>query len=153
MNYNWNVYKVFKNGKRAKSPITVFESGEETMTEIFEREIKPNFSAKLRKVEFKIIRADSEQTRESEVANIEVDRFTINKKKVLSSLLAAKKIDYEQKPRLSVSGALILCKESDWKWQWAAIETATSRYLTGLSETFNTSKEAEEWIQQKAETI
>ena len=25
LNYNWNVYKVFKNGRRAKTPFHVFE--------------------------------------------------------------------------------------------------------------------------------
>ena len=29
MKYNWNVYKVFKNGKRAKAPITDFEATED----------------------------------------------------------------------------------------------------------------------------
>jgi len=42
LNYNWNVYKIFKNGKRAKAPITQFESSEEDHVSFFEEEVRKN---------------------------------------------------------------------------------------------------------------
>ena len=42
MSYNWNVYKVFKNGNRAKAPVTTFECDEVTMEEHFNNVIKKN---------------------------------------------------------------------------------------------------------------
>ena len=42
LSYNWNVYKVFKNGSRAKAPITTFECDEITMEEHFNNVIKKN---------------------------------------------------------------------------------------------------------------
>lgn len=153
MNYNWNVYKVFKNGKRAKSPITTFESEEENASEVFELKVKAGFPAKLKKSKFVFIREDSEQARESEIIDTAIDLFMINKQKVLSTLLTTKNLDTDRKPKLSVSGALILCKDSGWKWQWAAIEAATSKYIVGLSETFGTSKEADEWMQEQIKEI
>ena len=148
LNYNWNVYKVFKNGKRAKSPITTFESEEENASEVFNLKVKAGFPAKLKKAKFVFIREDSAQA-----IDTELDLFAINKQKVLSVLLSTKNLNTDRKPRLSVSGALILCKDSDWKWQWAAIEAATSKYIVGLSETFSTSKEAEEWMRQQIKEI
>lgn len=153
MNYNWNVYKVFKNGKRAKSPITTFESEEENASEVFELKVKAGFPAKLKKSKFVFIREDSEQARESEIIDTAIDLFMINKQKVLSTLLTTKNLDADRKPKLSVSGALILCKDSGWKWQWAAIEAVTSKYIVGLSETFGTSKEADEWMQEQIKEI
>ena len=153
LNYNWNVYKVFKNGKRAKSPITTFESEEENASEVFELKVKAGFPAKLKKSKFVFIREDSEQARESEIIDTAIDLFMINKQKVLSTLLTTKNLDADRKPKLSVSGALILCKDSGWKWQWAAIEAATSKYIVGLSETFGTSKEADEWMQEQIKEI
>jgi predicted type IV restriction endonuclease len=153
LNYNWNVYKVFKNGKRAKSPITTFESEEENASEVFEFKVKAGFPAKLKKSKFVFIREDSEQARESEIIDTAIDLFMINKQKVLSTLLTTKNLDADRKPKLSVSGALILCKDSGWKWQWAAIEAATSKYIVGLSETFGTSKEADEWMQEQIKEI
>ena len=40
LNYNWNVYKVFKNGNRAKAPLTSFESSEEDAQTHFEHIVK-----------------------------------------------------------------------------------------------------------------
>ena len=44
LSYNWNVYKVFKNGKRAKAPITNFKAEEENYKDYFESKIKKNFA-------------------------------------------------------------------------------------------------------------
>ena len=40
LSYNWNVYKLFKSGNRAKAPITTFESTEELAQQHFDEVIK-----------------------------------------------------------------------------------------------------------------
>ena len=44
LNYNWNVYKLFKSGKRAKAPFMTFEHCESDAEEFFEEEVKKNFN-------------------------------------------------------------------------------------------------------------
>ena len=57
--YNWNVYKVFKSGKRAKNPLMTFDYGGSTpIEEFFEKKIKIDLSEKLRKSKYIVIRSD-----------------------------------------------------------------------------------------------
>ena len=51
---NWNVYKVFKNGKRAKAPLMTFErKGKiQEVTHYFNENIKKNFNEKNRGLKF-----------------------------------------------------------------------------------------------------
>ena len=53
MNYNWNVYKIFKNGKRAKAPIAQFEATEDEHISFFENNIKNNLDKKLKNIKLK----------------------------------------------------------------------------------------------------
>ena len=144
MNYNWNVYKIFKNGKRAKAPLTQFEASEEDHVSFFEEEVKKNLSNSLRSGIFKLIRADLPQERASERSDQVNDQFSIDKSRVLGRL-ASKAGIVSKRP---VSTALVYYSESEWKWQWAALESGTSKYLKGLSPKFNTTEEAEEWIRE-----
>ena len=41
---------------------------------------------------------------------------------------------------------MILCEESEWKWQWAAIESGTCQYLLGVSPLFTSHAAAIEWM-------
>ena len=44
--YNWNVYKVFKSGKRAKNPLMTFDYGGSTpIEEFFEKKMNVYLSA------------------------------------------------------------------------------------------------------------
>ena len=43
-------------------------------------------------------------------------------------------------------GGMVFAKKSNWKWQWAALEAATNNYIEGLSQEFETHKEAEDWM-------
>jgi hypothetical protein len=149
LNYNWNVYKIFKNGKRAKAPITQFESSEEDHVSFFEEEVRKNLSSSMKNGIYKLIRADLPQQRVTEQVDETEQKFLNDKNKVLSRLVAKANIVH---PR-TIATALIYYSETDWKWQWAAIESGTSKYIQGLSPKFNTSDEANEWIQEKIASI
>ena len=41
---------------------------------------------------------------------------------------------------------MILCEESEWKWQWAAIESGTCQYWLGVSPLFTSHAAAIEWM-------
>ena len=146
MSYKWNVYKVFKNGKRAKAPILEFESTEEEYMNYFQTEVKKNFTGKFMDDSYKIIRADLPQQRESEVVNEEEEKFSKEKNRVLAKLLRKSAGDIK---RRSVSAGLVYCRDSNWNWQWAALEGGTSNYITGISPTFETHREAQEWIEKQ----
>ena len=143
MNYNWNVYKVFKNGKRAKAPLAEFEATETGYMQYFENEVKKNFNGSLRSDEFKLIRADLPQQRVAEQTDENEEKFSKEKNRVLGRLCVAAGIERGR----AVSTALIYYAETGWKWQWAALQPATSKYIRGLSPKFNTHTEAEAWIE------
>tara|TARA_R100001591_G_scaffold118214_1_gene139963 strand:- start:1241 stop:1693 length:453 start_codon:yes stop_codon:yes gene_type:complete len=145
LNYNWNVYKIFKNGKRAKAPITQFEASEEDHVSFFEEEVRKNLSNSLRNGIFKLIRADLPQERATEKSDEINDKFSKDKSRILGRLAAEAGIDNKR----PISTALVYYSESGWRWQWAAIESGTSRYIEGLSPKFDTTEEAEEWIHEK----
>ncbi len=143
MNYNWNVYKIFKNGKRAKAPLTVFECEENEIEQYFQNEFK--FSLGSCSDKYKIIRSDLPQERESEVVDKEQQMKEKIKSRVLSNLVRKNNITIPKNRTVGV--ALIYSADTNWKWQWAAIEKGTSNYIQGLSPTFKTHKEAETWIE------
>ena len=58
---NWNVYKVFASGKRARSPYTTFEA--EQSQHFFEN-ILPTLGAKLKKSNWIILDAEQPQERQ-----------------------------------------------------------------------------------------
>jgi len=144
LNYNWNVYKIFKNGKRAKAPLMQFEASEEDHVSFFEEEVRKNLSNSMKGEIFKLIRSDLPQERATEKIDETNEQFNKDKNRVLGRLAANAGIDTKRK----IATALIYYKESGWKWQWAAIESGTSNYIQGLSPKFNTTKEAEEWIHE-----
>jgi hypothetical protein len=69
------------------------------------------------------------------------------KVRVLSKLVRMK-ADQIPKGR-NIGGALIFSADTNWGWQWAAIEKGTSNYIQGLSPIFDTHKEAETWIENQ----
>ena len=141
MSYNWNVYKVFKNGNRAKAPVTTFECDEVTMEEHFNNVIKKNFSGKFADAKYHIIREDLPQ--EENTAS-EEEKISKEKNRVLGRIAAQQKINY----KYGVGTSLVYCAESGWRWQWAAVGAATSKYLAALSPKFDTYTEAQVWIQE-----
>jgi hypothetical protein len=148
LSYNWNVYKLFKNGKRAKAPFHVFEYDDPaSVGEYYEEEFKENFTEKLRGSKIMILRSDLPQGRQVED---ELDfRKKIQKRKNRVFAKYLKNVDASAFKNCQVAGGLVLSKETNWKWQWAALESGTSRYLAGLSPPFSTSARADEWMSEE----
>ena len=40
----------------------------------------------------------------------------------------------------------MLASETDWKWQWAAVQRVTNTYLLGISPVFTSYNKAVEWV-------
>ncbi len=144
---NWNVYKVFKNGKRAKSPLLTFEYDEDTpnVEEYFETNIKKNFNEKNRELNFVLLREDEPQERKEKKIEENFQFQTL----VLNNL--AKELNLEKKRRLV--GGLIFASATYWKWQWCALEPATNNYIAGLSPRFDNPTEAEKWMKLQIQNL
>jgi hypothetical protein len=142
------VYKLFKNGKRAKAPICVFEYGDpETVNDYFNEEVRENFTKKLRESRVLIVRGDLPQEREEDKDVVFRKNFQKRKNRVFAKYL--KLTDQSSFGAAKVVGGLVFCAQSGWKWQWAALESGTSRYLAGLSPTFKGTRAAEEWMSEE----
>ena len=148
--YNWNVYKVFKNGRRAKTPFHVFEhDNPETADEHYDENVKKNFSKKIRDSHMLILRADLPQTREEENVSLLKLANIQNRSRVVRRRL--KNLEVEKD--VHTCTALTLCVESNWKWQWALLEMATSRYIAGFSPLFSSYELAEKWMEEEIDNL
>ena len=143
---------MFKNGRRAKAPFYVFEYDDPaTVGEYYEREIKENFTKKLREAKIMIVRSDLPQSRQSE-SDLEFEK-KLQKRKNRVFAKHLKTANVKPFKNTNVVAGLIFCKESNWQWQWAALESGTSRYLAGISPTFTSSLAADEWMKQELENL
>ena len=151
MSYNWNVYKIFNNGKRAKAPMHTFAyEGEEGVEDYFNSVVKENFEEKIRRWDFTLLRADQPQERKAEVVDEEAKLLERNQNRVFGRLLQSAHLPPNTKA--GVAG-LVCCEKSDWEWQWAVVQGGTSRYLAGLSPSFKNHSEATEWMNKKIEEL
>jgi hypothetical protein len=88
LSYNWNVYKIFNNGKRAKAPMHTFTyADEDKVQQYFDTVIKENFEEKIRRWDFTLIRADQPQERKAEVVDEEAKLLERNQNRVFGRLL------------------------------------------------------------------
>jgi len=150
MNYNWNVYKIFKNGKRAKAPLATFTHEDEaSIYEYFEAEVKKKFSEKIRDSKFTILREDADQNRTNEETNDMEDERLKKQTLILARFLKNTGV----KPGDRVVGGLIFAKATNWTWQWCALECGTNRYVAGLSPRFDYHPDAEEWMNQQIQNL
>ena len=145
MSYNCNVYKIFKNGKRAKAPMTVLECEENELPDLFQDEFKT--SLKSSGDNYKIIRSDLPQDREVEI--IDKEKQIRERKKVQALVRLVRKNNVQTPKGRTMGTALIYSAKTNWNWQWAAVEKGTSNYIQGLSPTFGTYKEAQTWIENQ----
>ena len=150
MNYKWNVYKLFKNGKRAKAPTIEFYAVEEEFRDYFHNEVFTTFTNKMKQAEYEIIRADLSQ--ENPMDKINEEEALYDKKKALFLAGIARKEGFGSTKR-SLTTGLVLCKDSNWNWQWALLERGTSNYIKGLSPSFSNHSDAVKWIQDQVSLI
>ena len=145
MSSNWNVYKVFKNGKRAKAPLHhfMFQGNREGAIKHFNSiEIKnlvEKFGEKSSKINYCIINDNDNQALPEKTGE---EKFLVQQIRVLAHLIREKNLSTKK----NYVGGMVFAKKSNWKWQWAALEAATHNYIEGLSQEFETHKEAEDWM-------
>ena len=151
MSYNWNVYKIFNNGKRAKAPMHTFTyADEDKVQQYFDTVIKENFEEKIRRWDFTLLRADQPQERKAEVVDEEAKLLERNQNRVFGRLLQSAHLPPNTK---AVVAGLVCCEKSDWEWQWAVVQEGTSMYLAGLSPTFKSHMDANTWMDKKIEEL
>lgn len=140
----WNVYKIFANGKRAKFPIKSFEySNEDQVFEYFENEIRASFTEKQKKSSYTLIRSDlPQQRKENSISSEEV--LSQKRAKVLKKHLEA--LDKTPIVNTNANFGLLLAPETNFQWQWTAIEAGTGRYLVGISPIFANHADAIDWM-------
>jgi len=140
---NWNVYKVFANGKRAKSPYTTFDAADE---QHFFEVILPNLSEKLQKFKWVILSTEEPQERKAEVKDEANERFIKDRARVLSKLAAKKFPNYAD---TKIESCLMMNSQTEWKWAWCIAEVGTLRYLGEVSEKFELRGKAVEWMEKQ----
>jgi hypothetical protein len=137
---NWNVYKVFANGKRAKSPYTTFEAEE---SQHFFENILPTLGSKLKKSKWMVLDTAAPQER-PEGGTMSADDILAKKRNQHLSKIAIEL--FPDIAKNNVSTCLMSNESTDWKWAWCIAQGATHKFLGLLSEKFDTRKEAIAWI-------
>ena len=148
---NWNVYKMFKNGKRAKAPMMTFRhlGGKEEVTHYFNTNIRKNFNEKNRELKFMLLRDNEVQERAEEKTNHMAEETLKKQTIILGRLLKEANV----KTKYKLVGGLIFASTTHWKWQWCALEGGTNNYIAGLSPRFDNANEADKWMQQQVQNL
>lgn len=142
--HNWNIYKLFKNGKRAKLPTCqiIAETAVEA-EKIFLEEFLTALPKKYSNYNWVYVHEDDNQTREYERDCEHDAKF----KRIRELFFARQAAKLGNIPN-NIAIALVMSKCTDWKWQWAACQPATSKYLAGLSPQFDSSLQADAWLRE-----
>ena len=151
MSHNWNVYKVFSSGKRAKMPLHVFEyDGEDDVHDYFNDEVKKFLvetkGEKIKKTKFTLIRSDVSQDRIDPHAKTK--EYEHMRNKVIKKHFKTMSGDYK-----NVTVGITYRPETDWKWQWCIMEQATHQYVGPISEKFDSYEGAQDWMTQEIKQI
>ena len=150
LSYNWNVYKLFSNGNRAKAPFVVLE-GEgcesESFTAMVRKNLEEKFGAKAAITKYKIMRADLPQ---EERADVEKEKNLVLRNRVLSTKINALGLDLENK---RTTGALVMSGDTNWKWQWCVLRMASNQFIAALSPKFDATEDAQEWMKDEADKL
>ena len=150
LSYNWNVYKLFNNGNRAKAPFAVVE-GEDCESEGFLAKVKKileeKFGAKAALTKYKIMRADLPQ---EERADVEKEKNLVLRNRVLSTKISALGLDLQNK---RTTGALVMSEDTNWKWQWCILRMSSNQFIAALSPEFDTAESAQEWMKDETEKL
>ena len=150
MSYNWNVYKLFSNGNRAKAPFAVLE-GDDCESESFLVKVKKileeKFGAKAALTKYKIMRADLPQ---EERADVEKEKNLVLRNRVLSNKINALGLDLQNK---RTTGALVMSEDTNWKWQSCVLRMSSNQFIAALSPEFDTTEGAQDWMKNETERL
>ena len=143
LSYNWNVYKMFSNGNRAKAPFAVLE-GEDCESKSFCAMVKKNleekFGEKAALTKYKIMRADLPQ---EERVDDEEKKNLVIRNRVLALKITALGLDLQ---KIKTTGALVMSPDTNWKWQWCVLRMASNQFIAALSPEFNSTEGAHAWM-------
>ena len=150
MSYNWNVYKLFSNGNRAKAPFAVVDS-EDCESDDFRAMVRKNleekFGGKAALTKYKIMRADLPQ--EERVDDEEKKNLAL-RNRVLALKIKALGLDLQNK---NTTGALVMSGDTRWKWQWCVLRMASNQFIAALSPEFVSTEGAQEWMRAEIQKI
>jgi len=151
MNQNWNVYKIFNNGRRARAPVYNFNCPVENMCDgYFEDNIKEilveKFGSKIKENKFSILRADLPQTRQTE------ETLEESNKKLRSKVFAKnlKNSDWGDK---RIECVLLFSGATEWKWQWCVVHAGTTNVLKHVSPKADSYEGAHAWMNDQIKQL
>mgnify|MGYP003667714145 FL=1 len=150
LSYNWNVYKLFSNGNRAKAPFAVLEGKDcesEDFTAMVRKNLEEKFGAKARSTKYKIMRADLPQ---EERVDEEEKKNLVLRNRVLSTKIKALGLNLQNK---RTTGALVMSGATSWKWQWCVLRMSSNQFIAALSPEFNSTEMAQAWMKDEIELI
>ena len=150
MSYNWNIYKVFASGNRAKAPFAVVEGDDcesESFGAVVRKNLEEKFGAKAALTKYKIMRVDLPQ---EERVDDEERKNLVLRNRALSQKINDLGLDLQN---IKASGALILSNDTDWKWQWCVVRMASNQFIAALSPPFDIINGAHEWMNKEIEKI
>ena len=150
MSYNWNVYKLFSNGNRAKAPFVILEGKDcesEDFTAMVRKNLEEKFGAKARSTKYKIMRADLPQ---EERVDEEEKKNLVLRNRVLSTKIKALGLNLQNK---RTTGALVMSGDTSWKWQWCVLRMSSNQFIAALSPEFNSTEMAQAWMKDEIELI
>ena len=150
MSHNWNVYKVFSSGKRAKSPYYSFMYEDENSVEkYFLENIKSKFKEKFLKATYKLVRADRVQSRICDVEARKTEELQLVRERQVKHVLSKHLVEKGIKDDERLVGALMMAPETKLKWQWVACQAATNKFVIGLSPRFHYEGDALQWLEKQ----
>ena len=150
LSYNWNVYKLFSNGNRAKAPFVILEGKDcesEDFTAMVRKNLEEKFGAKARSTKYKIMRADLPQ---EERVDEEEKKNLVLRNRVLSTKIKALGLNLQNK---RTTGALVMSGDTSWKWQWCVLRMSSNQFIAALSPEFNSTEMAQAWMKDEIELI
>ena len=150
MSYNWNIYKLFSNGNRAKAPFAILEGKDcesEDFTAMVRKNLEEKFGAKARSTKYKIMRADLPQ---EERVDEEEKKNLVLRNRVLSTKIKALGLNLQNK---RTTGALVMSGDTSWKWQWCVLRMSSNQFIAALSPEFNSTEMAQAWMKDEIELI
>jgi len=140
----WNVYKIFANGKRAKFPMHSFEHEDnDSVNEYFISSVKTNFTTKQQNYQYMVVRADQPQAREESSIS---DEELLIKKRAKIFRVHLETLDVDVSLGENIQFGLLFSKETDFKWQWTVTEAGTNQFLAAISPKFVRHSDALSWI-------
>tara|TARA_R110002050_G_scaffold12404_1_gene40878 strand:+ start:452 stop:901 length:450 start_codon:yes stop_codon:yes gene_type:complete len=144
---NWNAYKVFANGKRAKSPYTTFEADEPAY---FTESILPSLAKKLQKAKWLIVNVEEAQERHEEAIDEEANLYLKNRSMILGKIASIK---FPELGKKKMEACLMMSEHTGWKWAWCLAEAASHKYIGELSDRFENDKLADAWVKEQIECM